>query len=100
MNGWRRDLEVVLHVELGWSAAAEFIRARGEILQISGLKPGESLWVFQAGWDIHLAEELSRDYPGVRPLQAETFGRNVSLFALPVSQLTPTSGFEPQSGQR
>jgi hypothetical protein len=81
-------------------SAAEFIRDRGEIVQMSGLKPGESLWVFQAGWDIHLAEELERDYPGVRPLQAESFGRNVSLFALPVSQLAPVSGIDSQSGKQ
>ena len=50
------------------------------------LNPGQTVWIFQAGWDIALAQELKEKVPGFRDLKAESFGRNISLFKLTVGQ--------------
>jgi hypothetical protein len=46
-----------------------------------GMKPGDSLWVVQAGWDIGLAGQL-RDLPRFHDLHAQSFGRNIQIFRL------------------
>jgi hypothetical protein len=50
------------------------------------LKPGQTVWIFQAGWDIALARELREKDPEFRELKAEWFGRNISLFNLSVGK--------------
>jgi hypothetical protein len=54
------------------------------MLSAYGLKPGQTIWVFQAGWDAALARELQANVPEFRDLKAESFGRNISLFKLTV----------------
>jgi hypothetical protein len=54
------------------------------------LKPGQTVWIFQAGWDIGLARDLQQNNPDYRDLRAESFGRNISLFRLSLGQETTT----------
>jgi hypothetical protein len=61
-----------------------FFRRWDEMLSAYGLKPGQTIWVFQAGWDAALARELQGNVPEFRDLKAESFGRNISLFKLTV----------------
>ena len=61
-----------------------FFRRWDEMLRAYGLKPGQTIWVFQAGWDAALARELQVNVPEFRDLKAESFGRNISLFKLTV----------------
>ncbi len=61
-----------------------------EMVSAFGLKPGQTVWIFQAGWDIDLAKELRETVPVFRDLKAESFGRNISLFKLTVGQGTTT----------
>ena len=63
-----------------------FPRRWHELVRAYGLKPGQTVWIFQAGWDIGLAQELREKVPGFRDLKAESFGRNISLFKLTVAQ--------------
>jgi len=46
-----------------------------------GMKPGDSFWVVQAGWDIGLAGQL-RDLPQFHDLRTQSFGRNIEIFRL------------------
>jgi hypothetical protein len=48
------------------------------------LKPGQTVWMFQAGWDIGLARGLQEKFPQFRDLESDCFGRNICLFKLTV----------------
>jgi hypothetical protein len=67
-----------------------FLRRWNEMADAYGLKTGQSVWIFQAGWDIGLARELQERVPEFRDLKADSFGRNISLFKLKVGQETAT----------
>jgi hypothetical protein len=57
-----------------------------EMVKTCSLSPGQTVWIFQAGWDIALAEELKEKIPRLHDLKSESFGRNISLFKLTVGQ--------------
>ena len=59
-----------------------FPRRWSEMLRAYDLKPGQTVWIFQAGWDIGLASGLQEKVPEFRDLNYESFGRNISLFKL------------------
>ena len=44
-----------------------------------GLKPGDRVWVFQAGWGDTVGKELPRHFPELRCLKPEDFGRNITV---------------------
>jgi hypothetical protein len=57
-----------------------------EMVKTYNLNPGQTVWIFQAGWDIALARELKEKIPRLHDLKSESFGRNISLFKLTVGQ--------------
>ena len=59
-----------------------FLRRRNELVNAYELKPGQNIWIFQAGWDIALAQELQERIPEFHDVKAESFGRNIALFKL------------------
>jgi hypothetical protein len=63
-----------------------------EMVNAYHLKPGQIVWIFQAGWDIGLAQELQEKAPELHDLKAQSFGRNISLFSIAVSNGQGTSG--------
>jgi hypothetical protein len=63
-----------------------FLNRWGEMLRLYALKPGDTVWVFQAGWDIHLADQLKERYPEFRDLKPQPFGRNIAIFKLTVGE--------------
>jgi hypothetical protein len=64
--------------------ADSFLHRYDELVSAFGLKPGQTIWIFQAGWDIALARELQEKVPELRDLKAESYGRNISLFKVTV----------------
>ena len=64
--------------------ADSFLRRRDELVSVCGLKSGQTIWIFQAGWDIALAPELQKQIPEFHDLKAESFGRNISLFKVKI----------------
>ncbi|HKS72242.1 MAG TPA: glycosyltransferase family 39 protein, partial [Terriglobales bacterium] len=54
-----------------------------------GLKPGDRIWVVQAGWDIRLGDELRTTRPEFRDLKVESFGRNIEMFEVEVGSAGP-----------
>jgi hypothetical protein len=64
--------------------ADSFLRRRDELVSAHELNPGQTIWIFQAGWDIALAQELQEKIPEFRDLKAESFGRNISLFKVEI----------------
>ena len=72
-----------------------FLRRWDEMVRTFGLKRGDTVWVFQAGWDIGLARELQTRFPEFHEINPQTFGRNITLFKLTVGQPMPSGS--PQS---
>ena len=52
-------------------------------------KPGQSVWVIQAGWEVDLSRELQSRLPELRELETQSFGRNITIFKLAVGQPMP-----------
>jgi len=46
------------------------------------LPPDQTVWIFQAGWDIGLARYLQEKFSEFHGLKSASFGRNISLFKL------------------
>jgi dolichyl-phosphate-mannose-protein mannosyltransferase len=61
-----------------------FARRWNDMVSAYNLKPGRTVWIFQAGWDISLARDLQEKIPNFHDLKSESFGRNISLFKLTV----------------
>jgi hypothetical protein len=61
-----------------------FLRRWKEMEDVYGLKTGQSVWIFQAGWDIDLARDLQEKVSEFHDLKTQSFGRNITLFRLTV----------------
>ena len=69
-----------------------FWKLRGEVLpsvfeklvRTYGLKPGDRVWVFQAGWGGNMVAELPRHLPQFRCLAPKEFGANISVIQFEV----------------
>jgi hypothetical protein len=59
-----------------------FSRRWNDLVSTYNLKPNQTIWIFQAGWDISLARDLQEKVPAFHDLKSESFGRNISLFKL------------------
>ncbi len=59
-----------------------FSRRWNDMVSTYNFKPGQTIWIFQAGWDIGLSKDLQDKDPEFRDLKSESFGRNISLFKL------------------
>ena len=65
--------------------SSTFLREWDAMVRAFALKQGEPVYVAQAGWDIHLAQDL-RQLSGFEDLKSQWFGRNISFFKLVVNQ--------------
>lgn len=55
-----------------------------------GLKPGDPVWVFQAGWGGNMVADMTKLEPRFRCVTPAIFGRNISIVPLMVgTNLTP-----------
>jgi 4-amino-4-deoxy-L-arabinose transferase-like glycosyltransferase len=55
------------------------------------LKSGDTVWVFQAGWDSDLPEDLRSHFPEFRDLRFEQFGNNIKIFKMTIGQPMPAA---------
>jgi hypothetical protein len=60
-------------------------------VQSYNLKPGDTIWVIQAGWGVDLPADLQRHYAEFRSLHFESFGRNIKIFKMTVGQPMPAA---------
>jgi len=75
--------------------AENFFPSWEQVVRAYGLNRGDSVWVLQGGWlwEDSLAHELQTRYPEFHNLKIYSFGRNLTIFQLPVSQLKISSSF-------
>jgi uncharacterized membrane protein len=64
--------------------ADNFLPRWSQLSRSFPLKSGQAIWVIQAGWEVDLARELQIRFPELRGLNPQSFGRNISIFRLPV----------------
>jgi hypothetical protein len=58
-------------------------------VQAYNLKPGDTVWIVQAGWGIKLPEDLRKHYAEFQDLRFESFGDNIKIFKMIVGQPMP-----------
>jgi hypothetical protein len=61
------------------------------------LKPGDTVWIFQTGWEVGLPEDLQRHFAEFHDLRFESFGKNIKIFKMTVGQPMPGAITEPRS---
>ncbi len=73
----------------GWMFGADSFPLEWQrFVQAYRPKPGDSVWIIQAGWGADLPEDLRR-YPEFRDLGFEAFGNNIKIFKMPAGQAMP-----------
>lgn len=72
--------------------AGNFVGLWDSLITNYGLRAGETVWVFQAGWSVNLPEELRNNFSELRDLRIESFGNNIRIFKLTVGQSMPETG--------
>jgi hypothetical protein len=55
------------------------------------LKPGDTVWIVQAGWGAALPEDLRGHFVEFRNLPFDSFGGNIKIFKLTVGQPMPAT---------
>jgi hypothetical protein len=81
----------------GWQFwASTFPEEWQRFVQAYRLKPGDTVWVVQAGWSVNLPEDLRIHFAEFRDLHFESFGKNIFIFKLIVGEPMPAAGQQPQ----
>jgi hypothetical protein len=69
--------------------ADDFPKNWQRLVEAYNLKPGDTVWVFQAGWGVGLPEDLQKHFAKFRELHFESFGKNIKIFKMTVGQPVP-----------
>ncbi|MGA9390630.1 MAG: glycosyltransferase family 39 protein [Candidatus Sulfotelmatobacter sp.] len=69
--------------------ASNFPQAWQRLVEDYKLKPGQTVWIVQAGWGVALPQYLQRHFAEFRGLQFESFGKNILIFKLLVGESMP-----------
>jgi hypothetical protein len=68
-----------------WAFTPEtLIKEMASLIERKYLKPGERVWVAQAGWVVSLDDDLRATVPGLHDLRTQRFGNNIRFFQLSV----------------
>lgn len=71
--------------------ADDFLKDWPRVVEAYNLKPGDTVWVFQAGWGVDLPEDLQRHFAEFHDLRFESFGKNIKIFKMTVGQPVPAA---------
>ena len=52
-------------------------------------KPGDTVWIVQAGWGVDLPADLQKHFAEFRNLHFQSFGKNIQIFKMTVGQPMP-----------
>jgi hypothetical protein len=67
-----------------------FARSWQLFIRAYALKEGTTVWIFQAGWNADLPEQLRNRFPAFSDLHFQSFGNNIKLFKMTVGQIIPS----------
>ncbi|SPF36903.1 membrane hypothetical protein [Candidatus Sulfotelmatobacter kueseliae] len=59
-----------------------FLGLERNLAETCGVKPGEPIWIFQAGWGADLPARLRSEIPQFHDLPFRAFGNNIKIFKL------------------
>jgi 4-amino-4-deoxy-L-arabinose transferase-like glycosyltransferase len=62
-----------------------------DLVDTHRLKSGDTIWVFQAGWDSDLPEDLRSHFAAFHDLNFKRFGNNIKIFKMTVGQPMPAA---------
>ncbi|MFZ1052418.1 MAG: glycosyltransferase family 39 protein [Candidatus Sulfotelmatobacter sp.] len=68
-----------------------FVDLWHRLIETYRLEPGETVWIFQAGWQADLPEDLRRHFAEFHNLGFEQFGNNIKIFKMTVGQRMPAA---------
>ncbi len=71
--------------------ADNFPKEWQRFLQSYDLKPGDTVWIFQAGWGVDLPADLQKHFAEFRGLHSESFGKNIKIFKMTAGQPMPAT---------
>jgi Dolichyl-phosphate-mannose-protein mannosyltransferase len=71
--------------------AETFLPRWNELMCAHSPKPGEYVWVIQAGWEVNLSNDLQRELPQFQSVNSHWFGKNIAIFPLPPGKSLPDS---------
>jgi 4-amino-4-deoxy-L-arabinose transferase-like glycosyltransferase len=74
--------------------SSNFMDLWNHLVETYRLKPGDTVWVFQAGWDSDLPEELRSHVAEFHDLRFESFGNNIKVFRMTVGQPMPAAAVQ------
>ncbi len=69
--------------------ADNFTQEWPQLVQVYDLKPGDTVWIVQAGWGVELPEDLRSHFAEFHDLRFESFGKNIKIFKMIVGQPMP-----------
>ncbi len=69
--------------------ANNFPKEWQRFVQSYNLKPGDTVWIVQAGWGVDLPADLQKHFAEFRSLHFESFGKNIKIFKMTVGQPMP-----------
>jgi hypothetical protein len=69
--------------------ADNFTQEWPQLVQVYDLKPGDTVWIVQAGWGVELPEDLRSHFAEFHDLRLESFGKNIKIFKMIVGQPMP-----------
>jgi hypothetical protein len=72
-----------------WSE--NFPQAWRRLVETYRLKPGDTIWIFQAGWGVSLPEDLRKHFAEFHDLRFQSFGDNIKIFKVTVGQPMPAA---------
>jgi putative effector of murein hydrolase LrgA (UPF0299 family) len=76
----------------GWMFWADnFTQEWPRFVRAYKLKPGDTVWIVQAGWGVALPEDLRGHFVEFRNLPFDSFGGNIKIFKLTVGQPMPAT---------
>jgi len=77
--------------------ADNFTQEWPQLVQAYDLKPGDAVWIVQAGWGVELPEDLRSHFAEFHDLRFESFGKNIKIFKMMVGQPMPATAQQAPS---
>ena len=75
--------------DLWFFTPQSFMSQWRDLMRSGQFKPGDAVWVGQAGFNVTLDDDLRREFSDFHDLQTQAFGKNIRLFEMTVGRPTP-----------